>query len=458
MILIYPLLAVATKVLIFDAGSSGTRVYLYQYKDSRDPSTYEAVLDEKGQQYNYKAQIKLSDVAKNESIMDDIYTELLTNKANNWIPETERPDVPLMIYATAGMRLLSKEDQTKVLKIAYTKAKNNFKYKINEKYFRVIEGYEEGIYAWISVNKLRNAIGTEEKTLPILEIGGASVQFASQVNGKIGSYLNSFVKKIRIGKEYYNVFAYSWLGFGSDVSGNTVNWKAYNDSSKTPCTIKGKNYSVKTSDGKIEVPGNPDFDKCYNYFSDQILKKDSKENCGGFECIFKDERENKCVPLPEKFDKLYGLGVLNYEAGYFKLKTFDLNTFKNESFKFGNYSAAEAESIFQGNPFLSSFYSQQLLIINFLSRGFGSFIDSVTINAQRKINNAEPQWTLGAVLEAGSAASIGLQWYFILLIVLAIIIIIVVIIIIIVCCACKKDKSHPSDNDENEDSGSGVNV
>ncbi|EAY13167.1 hypothetical protein TVAG_444510 [Trichomonas vaginalis G3] len=447
MFFLFSALIHSQKVLIFDAGSSSTRVYLYKYENASDPLTYEAMVDENGNPFSFKgdeASTKLSDVAKNESVMDEIYRQLLTEHANKWIDEKEQSSVPLIVYATAGMRLLPLEDQKRVMKIAYKKAKQNFKYKVQEKHFRVIPGYEEGLFAWVAVNRLRRAFTPETKTLPIFEFGGASAQIAAEITEKPKSYLKKFLYQVRIGKDNYNVFAHSWLGYGGDISSVTVHKEVMKTTHESPCVIKGANLTLKI-DGKNETfTGKADFQKCYQLYETLVFKKDEEKNCGGYPVLFKDENENVCVPLPAKFDRIYAQGVMQYSADYLKLNdTLKLNDFIQKSYVYGNYTYQQAYDYNPKYMYIHMAYLQQHLLINFLDRGFqhDKLIDELVISAPIKINNVEPQWTLGAVLEAFSAASVGMAWYIILIIVIAVVAIVVICVFVVYKLACKKQAS-----------------
>lgn len=438
------------KAIIFDAGSSSTRVYLYEFTDPKNATSFSAMIDDKGQPLKLKGKYKLSDVANDTSIMDKIYKELLTDYANLKIPENEQPNVELIIYATAGMRLLPEEDQKRVLDIAFEKAKNNFKYIVKRENFRVIEGYEEALYAWIGVNRLRRAFGSDISTLPIFEFGGASAQIATEVKGKTNNYLGQFTHSVAIGSDEYKVFAHSWLGYGGDQNAITVHREVLKTGTYSPCIIEGANLTLEIDGAKITFFGKPDYQKCYDLYSELVFKKDESKNCQGFPVIFKDEKKNVCVPLPAKFDRIYAQGVMQLSAEYLKInETLNLQDYINKSWWYGNLTYKQAYDYSPGYGFIGMAYLQQIFCINFLQRGFDNFISNVVIRAPANINGVEPQWTLGAILAIYSSAvhiKKLLQWYHWVIISVGAVAIIVITTVIFVICIHKRKPSERNFN------------
>lgn len=393
------------KVLIFDAGSTGTRVYLYQYTDPYNTSTYSAVLDESGAPRKKSCEIRLADAADNETIIDSIYNELLTNNANNWIPESERSDVDLILFGTAGMRELSKDNQTKVMNLAYEKAKSGFVYNSKKENFKVITGDDEGIYAWISVNRLRNAFSSNVPTIPIFEFGGASAQFAMEVKSDKGSYANDFTYQVKVGSSHHSVFTHSWLGYGIEASAPIVHKELMKNTTESPCVIKDATLKLKIDGTKVSFTGKPDYDKCYQLLSNYLMKK--SEDCKGLPCIFKDNTKDKCVPLPQNFTDIFGIELMNEIAEYLKLgNPTNLSALKEKTKWFETLTYQQAKDYDPSYEYIEWQFFGEVLLINFLERGFEGFANDIKIDAPAKINGTKPQWTLGAVLEIYSAVEI----------------------------------------------------
>lgn len=80
------------------------------------------------------------------------------------------------IYLNIGLRLLSVEDQTRVLdEVKRTLSLSNFV--VGEDSVRVLSGRDEGLYGWITVNFLKKTLfNNGQKTFGALDMGGASTQ------------------------------------------------------------------------------------------------------------------------------------------------------------------------------------------------------------------------------------------------------------------------------------------
>ena len=428
-----------TKVLIFDAGSSSTRVYGYQYADAEDPLSYEAIRLDDGSVFYKRGNYRLADAKDDPNIVDTILEELLTNYSEKYLTEEEKPSIRLMVYATAGMRYLSEEDQKKVLDLTYQRINDDFKYSVKREDFQVISGTFEGLYAWIGLNRLRQAFGGKEKTLPVFEIGGASLQFSIELDSKPNNLIGTYVNEVQIGKDTYNVFAHSWLGFGGDQALQAIHQQLYKEgATETPCTLTGAQLNY-TFDGKdVSFTGKADFDKCYEYLTNYLLIKSNESECQNSTCIFQDTTTKKCVPLPKEFNEIYAQGVPARSAEFLNISsTMYLDDYEKTSREFSNftYEQARNHSVEWGQyKYLPEAFFQQVLTINFVKRGFDGFVNNLLIKAPTTINGTEPQWTLGAVMTACSTSVVihtSYPWWFYAAIAAASVAVVVVIAILI---------------------------
>ena len=442
----------STKVIIFDAGSSSTRVYGYEYSDAKDPLSFVAMKGkEEGKAFYKKCEIKLADVATNRNLINDIYAELLTKYSDDLIPEKERKDVRFLIYATAGMRYLTDTQQKEVMDIAYETAKNNFKYSVNREDFKVIGGHDEGIYAWVGLNRLIKTFDGKAQTLPHFEIGGASLQVASEVPERTNDELKEFIYDVTIGTSNYHVFAHSYLGFGGDKTSEKVHTALFRaGKNHTPCALKETPFNISI-DGEVRhFEGTGNYDECYQLLSENVFLKHDK--CGKYPCIFFDNNTQKCVPLPLEFKQIYAQGVpavstdfLAHNYPEMKNKTMYIDECKNISHRFVDdftYWTAKAQNEeWKKYTYMDKAFLQQVLTINFVERGFNGIVDKLVLKAESKINGTEPQWTLGAVMTACSpnvSFSKALTPLQIGLICGGVVIVVAIVIILIVWCVRRR--------------------
>ncbi len=154
------------KVAIIDAGSSGSRLYIYEVKAD---STVKLLYPASDQEKNESKGRAISTVANHLDSVRAYYDGMtLCYKGGNG-----GENIPLYILATAGMRI---QDKTKADGV-YDKLRtigeaNGFSLKAA----MTIAGRYEGLYAWIATNYENGTLTTSPKG--IIEVGGVSAQLA----------------------------------------------------------------------------------------------------------------------------------------------------------------------------------------------------------------------------------------------------------------------------------------
>ena len=111
-----------------DAGSSGTRAYLYSWpQHSGDPHQLLKIspLLQDGEPMVKKVTPGLSSMGETPDNAFEYIRPLLTFARDN-IPKEKHKETPLYILATAGMRLLEKEQQEAVISNVRKGIKENF--------------------------------------------------------------------------------------------------------------------------------------------------------------------------------------------------------------------------------------------------------------------------------------------------------------------------------------------
>ena len=179
-------------IAIIDAGSAGSRIYLYHYtwRDNRlqvkiatsavPPSTPPSPIEKKlepGLSY-YASTGNYTGAA--ESV------EPLLSFVLDRLPEQYTSTTPLFVYATAGLRLLPSTAQQATLDAVLSYVNQHYPFTFVPEHARVITGKEEGLFAWLALNY---ALGTLDGSGPtsstgtagLVELGGASVQVAMEM-------------------------------------------------------------------------------------------------------------------------------------------------------------------------------------------------------------------------------------------------------------------------------------
>jgi Golgi nucleoside diphosphatase len=133
--------------IIIDAGSSGSRVYLYQWlRHSGNPDDLlkiEQMRDEKGDALVRKQEPGIS------TYVDDpqkafASLEPLLNFASSHIPLSSHKDTLLFILATAGVRLVTQEKQEKLLNVLRTNIRSRYSFRLPDSHVEVLTGKLEG--------------------------------------------------------------------------------------------------------------------------------------------------------------------------------------------------------------------------------------------------------------------------------------------------------------------------
>ncbi|KAG0695272.1 nucleoside phosphatase family-domain-containing protein [Suillus ampliporus] len=235
-----PWLATRRFGIVIDAGSSGSRLQIYSWKDPdvvlseqgddvRDklPKVEKGV--QEGEDWIMKVEPGLSTFADNPEDVSEYLAPLLKH-ARSQIPPSLEPETSLFLLATAGMRLLTPVQQARVLSATckYLKSASSFRIDGESKdgpcgsSVQIITGEEEGLYGWIAVNYLMDGFyGMDKKTTyGFLDMGGASTQIAFEPSDTLSGDKENLVDvRLRLlgGDEVnHSVFVTTWLGYGTN--------------------------------------------------------------------------------------------------------------------------------------------------------------------------------------------------------------------------------------------------
>ncbi|KAI1887202.1 hypothetical protein AGOR_G00203720 [Albula goreensis] len=195
--------------IVLDAGSSHTAVYIYEWPAEKENNTgmvrqtHSCNVKGKGIS-SYAARVKEAGMSL-KACMDE---------AKGKIPVRRHHETPVYLGATAGMRLLMKENETQSEQVLSSVADFLRGYPFMYEGARIITGQEEGAYGWITVNYLSKNFHQERSTMGALDLGGASTQitFVSQL--RVESPENSL--HFRLYGNDYQVYTHSFLCYGKD--------------------------------------------------------------------------------------------------------------------------------------------------------------------------------------------------------------------------------------------------
>ncbi|GLT29336.1 hypothetical protein SLA2020_042100 [Shorea laevis] len=230
-------------VVIFDAGSSGSRVHVFCFDHNLD-------LVPIGNELEIFEQIKpgLSFYAKDPRAAADSLRSLL-DKAESVVPLKLRGRTPVRVGATAGLRALEGDASDKILEAVRELLKDRSTLKSDG--VIILDGLQEGSYQWVTINYLLGNLGKSySNTVGVVDLGGGSVQMAYAIAEsdaakapRVSEGEDTYVKEMYLkGRKYY-LYVHSYLHYGL-LAARAEILKISEDSSN-PCILAGYHGSYK---------------------------------------------------------------------------------------------------------------------------------------------------------------------------------------------------------------------
>lgn len=397
--------ATAEYALIIDAGSSGSRIHLYEWQpkdDDRILEIKEIPLDKDCNRVDGGlSTLGDYDTDKTATAVRESLTLLITCAQLELIDSVENfQKIPLHLMATAGMRMLKGENKKRYYEImgdvlAYLRS--------TPFHFggaRVIEGQEEALYAWIAANYSNDSLGeaSSKETVGILELGGASAQIAFVPRDSTDSNSKDFAV-VRIGVKEHQVYAQGYDGVG-----------------KNEIIVNFKETKFCYPIGYITtawVLGTGKYDECKKQIEERFEQKNKK--------IFKEIRDARLPNYDEKY--FLALSNLYYTLDFLKdFKQDNLELFEqdnSEPVKQGNLKISELDTVggeyckkkwmyllenYTKTPenFLSEYCFMSVYIPILLEEVFGE--NSIKGRVMLRLDlvgdkkGADVDWTLGALI------------------------------------------------------------
>ncbi|CAK68327.1 unnamed protein product (macronuclear) [Paramecium tetraurelia] len=372
--------------VMFDAGSSGTRVYVYSW-NCRETQTMPYVsLSEKSIEKKVKPGISSFATKLNEI---PAYLQPLIDFALSNIPKSMKAYTPIMLGATAGMRLLPVESQTQIMKEVQRVFLKSGLLFLSEQWARVITGQEEGAYMWLSLNYLLQTMSDQQQVTTI-DLGGASTQISFKPKGKIE---DGMMDLIIPNLNEYEIFSSSYLLFGMDQALIQVH-KQFQDNDTftitTPCYFSGYE-NVYEYDARFKVIGQGNYQECRRLIR-QYLNNDP-EKCQHSNCGINGQYQPKIDG-----DIIYGISGIQSMVNLFGFENYTLTQYSNKVVSFTSLVWSDIEQIpeYISNPYITTDYFSSIYVDELLSYGYGISRDQLLYSPD-EINNISPSWTVAAM-------------------------------------------------------------
>ena len=243
---------------VIDAGSSGSRMYLYKLSVLHNRMHVETVLafrpsNSKG----LSAYSSTPEQAGSQEIAP-LIRKLETTLASRRI---DKKHVPISVLATAGMRLLP-EAESKLIFHSVRREIRDQGFHVERA--RIISGQEEGIFAWIDLNNSRDRLRPGQQTLGIIEIGGAS----SQVAFASTDHYTKNSLPFTINGQHYQVVSISYLGLGhNEARRSMMGLLGTQHSGPNPCYPNSQQPDVTYDLGRVKGQMSQFNASCFDWYA-----------------------------------------------------------------------------------------------------------------------------------------------------------------------------------------------
>jgi len=373
------------KAVVFDAGSSGTRVYVYDWEMAKASGELPAISLKPGR--TKKVSPGIATLSNN---VDQIlaYLKPLIDFAKDIVGK-DISTTPLYFAGTAGLRLEQQRNPQ-----GYGSVIAKVKEVLNDSGFKIarepgpISGQEEGAFAWVAVNsllkKLPKILLGEDLGTGIVEMGGASLQvaFLPAVAPKIKDYVIQLDHKKPL-----VLYAHSYGDLGQNEARAKFSNIAY-------CEWD-HDFSNDAKAG--------DYDKCRADIVRKIIEAEGKEceTCG-IGAIF----QPKLDDIAEEF---YALGSLGFLSENFGLDVINAQNLRELGQKICNVPFSQAAKSMSGLGGKRELMETQCFNLAYYSavlsgnekvdeNGIGFPGNSTKLISKNKIGSEEVSWTYGLLL------------------------------------------------------------
>lgn len=251
--------------LMIDAGSTGSRIHIYKFNNCGASAEYEyEVFEQTKPGLSSYAGLPL-DAAQS--------LDVLLDKALSVVPQALRSCTPVAVKATAGLRLLGPAESEAILETVRHRIHEKYPFSLQD--VVIMDGSDEGVFAWITANYLKNTIRSDTPentpTYAVLDLGGASTQIVFKPvfdSNKPESTLEEGEHKydLKFGGKTHVLYQHSYLGYGLMRARMSVHRlvdfmgsfqpQSVEGTVANPCLAKGTQRTIEIKDEKTEESHN----------------------------------------------------------------------------------------------------------------------------------------------------------------------------------------------------------
>ncbi|KXJ93078.1 nucleoside phosphatase family-domain-containing protein [Microdochium bolleyi] len=217
-------------VLMIDAGSTGSRIHVYKFNNCGPTPE----LEHEEFKMTEKSVGGLS-AYKNDPVAAAKTLDPLMAVAMSTVPDSLKGCTPVAVKATAGLRMIGTEASVKILDTVRSHLENDYPFPVvskEENGVAIMDGSDEGVYAWITTNYLLGKIGGPDHspTAATFDLGGGSTQivfeptFPNLASGGMPDQMAEGDHKFKLdfGGRQFVLYQHSHLGYGLMAARNAI--------------------------------------------------------------------------------------------------------------------------------------------------------------------------------------------------------------------------------------------
>ncbi|KAI8960113.1 guanosine-diphosphatase [Daldinia sp. FL1419] len=224
-------------VLMIDAGSTGSRIHVYKFNNCGPTPELE------------KEEFKMTEKSvgglskyKDDPVAAAKTLDSLMEVAMQTVPDKLKGCSPVAVKATAGLRMIGQEASARILETVRDHLEKDYPFPVvskEENGVAIMDGSDEGVYAWITTNYLLGKIGGPDQspTAAIFDLGGGSTQivfeptFKGLASGGMPEKLAEGDHKYELsfGGRNFELYQHSHLGYGLMAARNSIHLSLLHD-------------------------------------------------------------------------------------------------------------------------------------------------------------------------------------------------------------------------------------
>uniref|UniRef100_H3CZH6 nucleoside diphosphate phosphatase n=1 Tax=Tetraodon nigroviridis TaxID=99883 RepID=H3CZH6_TETNG len=371
--------------VMFDAGSTGTRIHVFTFIHTHSEEL--PVLDN---EMFYSTKPGLSAYVDSPEMAAQTVRTML-KVAKKAVPRLEWKRTPVLLRATAGLRLLP-AGKAQALLDQVQRVFDESPFFVPDNSVSIMNGTKEGILAWITMNFLTGHLKKEsESTVGILDLGGGSTQitFLPKLKKTIEDVPGAdYVARFDVLNTTFELYSHSYLGNGQMVArlaalgaleAKDLEWRVF----KSSCLPKKFRGEWSFGGLTYQVSGDPDGYTGYKTCYQEVLKAVK----GIIHQPFELEDNTVFYAFSYYYDGAVDAGLISGVHG----GSLQVRDFKRK--------AKEVCSKTTKHPPVLPFLCMDMTYVTCLLKdGFG-FKESTVLQLSKKVNNVESSWALGAILD-----------------------------------------------------------